>query len=144
MSSEKQAPSALDLLGAIRQAISVEKRQAQNQRGSSKALKDLLAKTVGEFNKLCSVKQHRIDTKRKTLLYNLSLTHVQYILKILWGISIIQIKVFQSHGNQWGTENLQRLRAPPQIGSILHGHYDQFKHEVSGQVLAYCYNVWVS
>jgi hypothetical protein len=30
---------------------------------------------------------------------------------------------------------LQRLRAPPQIGSILHGHYDQFKHEVSGQVL---------
>ena len=46
--------------------------------GSSKALKDLLAKTVGEFNKLCTVKQHRIDTKRKTLLYNLSLALVQY------------------------------------------------------------------
>ena len=137
MSSEKQAPSALDLLGAISQAISVEKRQAQNQRGSSKALKDLLAKTVGEFNKLCTVKQHRIDTKRRTLLYNLSLAQTQYIFfRFCW-----EDLCFQTHGNQWGPENLQRLRAPPQIGSILHAHYDQFKHEVSGQVLghsSYC------
>ena len=133
MSSEKQAPSALDLLGAISQAIAVEKRQAQNQRGSSKALKDLLAKTVGEFNKLCTIKQHRIDTKRKTLLYNLSLALVQYTF--LFKKKCGEDLCFQSHGSQWGHENLQRLRAPPQIGQILHAHYDQFKHELSGQVL---------
>lgn len=73
MTSEKQSPSALDFLGAIGQAVSVERRQAHTKPGTSKALKDLLSKCVSDFNKLCTVKSHRIDTRRKSLIYNLTL-----------------------------------------------------------------------
>ena len=73
MTSEKQAPSALDLLGAIGTAVDLELRQAQSKPGASKALKDLLSKCITEFNKLCAVKKHRIDTARKALIYNLTL-----------------------------------------------------------------------
>ena len=73
MTSEKQAPSALDLLGAVGHAVDVELRQAQAKPGASKALKDLLSKCVTEFNKLCTIKRHRIDTSRRSLIYNLTL-----------------------------------------------------------------------
>ena len=73
MTSEKQSPSALDLLGAISQAVAVERRQAQLKPGASKALKDLINKCVTEINKLTTVKKHRIDTSRKALIYNLIL-----------------------------------------------------------------------
>ncbi|CAL1162578.1 unnamed protein product [Cladocopium goreaui] len=73
VTSEKQAPSDLDLLGAIGQAVDVELRAAKAKPGASKALKDLLSKCITEFNKLCTIKKHRIDTARKALIYNLSL-----------------------------------------------------------------------
>ena len=73
MTSEKQAPSALDLLGAIGQAVDVELRAAKAKPGASKALKDLLSKCITEFNKLCTIKKHQIDTARKALIYNLTL-----------------------------------------------------------------------
>ena len=73
VTAEKQSPSALDLLGVFRQAVDTERRQAQSKPGSSKALKDLLNKVIGDFNKLVTVKKHRIDTQRKALVYNLIL-----------------------------------------------------------------------
>ena len=76
VTSEKQSPSALDLLGAISQAVAVERRQAQLKPGASKALKDLINKCVTEFNKLTTVKKHRIDTTRKSLIYNLVLAPI--------------------------------------------------------------------
>ena len=73
MTSEKQSPSALDFLGAIGQAGALERRQGQGKPGASRALKDLMSKCITDFNKLVTVKAHRIDTRRKSLLYNLKL-----------------------------------------------------------------------
>ena len=68
----------------IKEAISVERRSSQN--GQRMALKDLLAKVVAEYNRLCTVKRHRIDSQRRALIYNL--LHVcmfkKYVLTWLW------------------------------------------------------------
>lgn len=77
VTSEKQQPSALDLLGAICAAISVERRQ-----GPSKPLKDMLAKCIGAYNAMVTNRRHRIDTNRKTLLYNLR-------LGLVWRASLV-------------------------------------------------------
>ena len=69
MSSEKEAPSAVAMLGEIRSAIFIEKRQAKNR----STLKDLLGKVVSAYNKEVTVRRHRLDTARKGLLYNLCL-----------------------------------------------------------------------
>ena len=84
MTAEKQAPSALDLVGAMRQAVSLEKRQAAHKPGSSKALKDLLGKSISDYNKLTSNKRHRVDTKRKDLIYNVNLVYER-----IWGLQVV-------------------------------------------------------
>lgn len=76
VTSEKQSPSALDLLGAMTQAVSMERRLANAKPGSSKALKDLLGKCVSDFNSKVTIKKHRIDTHRKGLIYNLTLISI--------------------------------------------------------------------
>ena len=68
MTSEKQQPSALDLLGSMSGAISLERRM-----GPAKPLKDMLAKCISAYNAMTTNRRHRIDTGRKTLLYNLLL-----------------------------------------------------------------------
>ena len=51
----------------IQSAIDVEKRL-----GRGKAtLKDLLNKTCAEYNRMTTVKRHRLDGARKNLLFNL-------------------------------------------------------------------------
>ena len=36
-----------------------------------KALKDVLGKVVSEYNRLVTVKKHRIDTAKRSLCYNM-------------------------------------------------------------------------
>ena len=129
VTSEKQAPSALDLLGSIAKAIGVERRQANNKPGVSKALKDMLTKVVGDFNKLTTNKKHRIDTGRKSLLYNLLLVDLTtrcLPTEMFVGIGIVQLNLSES------LCSALRLRAPEAVGGILHQHYDSFPHEISG------------
>lgn len=100
VTSEKQAPSALDLLGSIAKAIDVERRQANSKPGVSKALKDMLSKVVGDFNKLVSNKKHRIDTGRKSLLYNLLLACLRTCSlpaeMFVVGLEIVQLNCSES------------------------------------------------
>lgn len=74
ITAEKQAPSALDFLGAISDAVRLEKQLSKPNQ--SKALKDLVNKVCSEYNKLCQNKKHRIDTQRKALIYNLNLVRI--------------------------------------------------------------------
>ena len=54
----------------------MEKRiGAKSGGGGGKALKDLLSKVVSEYNKLVTVKKHRIDTHKRALCYNMRLSH---------------------------------------------------------------------
>lgn len=71
VTSEKQSPSPLDFLGAISEAVVLEKQLAKG--GASKALKDLIFKVCASYNALCTIRKHRIDTQRKALIYNLCL-----------------------------------------------------------------------
>ena len=52
----------------IKETIAVEKRLNRQGRG---ALKDILGKVIAEYNKFCSNKRHRIDSTRRSLIYNL-------------------------------------------------------------------------
>lgn len=69
ITSEKQSPSAIDFLGDLKQAIVVERRMARG----SKPLKDLLSKVVADYNRMVTVKHHRIDGSRRSLVYNMFL-----------------------------------------------------------------------
>ena len=91
------------MLGEIRSAIYVEKRQTKTRA----TLKDLLNKVVSSYNKEVTVRRHRLDTGRKSLLYNLCLV-CQYV-----------------------NVGFVRLRAPESFVAALHSHYDSFRHEVS-------------
>jgi len=56
----------------IQAAINVERRM-----GKSKAsVRDLLNKVCAEYNRLTTIKKHRIDGNRKALLLNLCLSMV--------------------------------------------------------------------
>ena len=64
--------SALDYLGAMKEAVAVEKRMARP--GASKALRDVLSRVIAEYNRMCNAtKRHRIDGAKKGLILNLLL-----------------------------------------------------------------------
>ena len=71
VTAEKQAPSPLDYLGTMKQAVELEKRAAQP--GTSKALKDCLNRCIVEYNKMVTNKRHRIDTEKRKLVQNMFL-----------------------------------------------------------------------
>ena len=71
MTAEKQAPSPIDILGAMKEAVAIEKRLAKA--GVSKALRDVLSRCVGEYNKMVSKRSHKIDTPTKNLVMNMFL-----------------------------------------------------------------------
>lgn len=70
MSSDKQSPSAIDYLGHMKEAISVERRL---HKGPPRALKDMLQTLVATYNKMCTNKRYRLDAARKGMVYNLLL-----------------------------------------------------------------------
>lgn len=47
----------------------------------SKATKDLLTKVVAEYNKMTSIKKHRIDGQKRALCYNMLLIKMNLGLK---------------------------------------------------------------
>ena len=118
VTSEKQAPSAIDFVGTMRSAVDLEKRMMVKS-NASKALKDLLGKVVAEYNRMVTVKKHRIDGPKRALCYNMPL------IWIMWQ-------------NHWGSFNDLtschgiRLRAPSELHDLIHKHYDDFRHEASG------------
>jgi len=59
-------------LASIRAAIDVERRIA-TKTSSSRALKDLLQKTTADYNRMVTLKRHRIDGPKKSLCYNMFL-----------------------------------------------------------------------
>jgi len=81
VTAEKQTPSAIDFLANIRSAIDMERRiaTAKGGTGSSRALKDVLGKVVSDYNKLVTVKKHRIDSGKRALCYNMLLVRSQDI-----------------------------------------------------------------
>lgn len=50
-------------------AIDIERRMGKTKM----ALKDILSRVIADFNKMVSIKRHRIDGVKKALLYNMSL-----------------------------------------------------------------------
>ncbi|CAK9076606.1 Uncharacterized protein SCF082_LOCUS36896, partial [Durusdinium trenchii] len=68
ITSEKVAPSAIQIVADLKSAIGIEQRM---NRGRSQPLKDILGRVTSEYNKMVSIKRHRIDTTRKNLAYNL-------------------------------------------------------------------------
>lgn len=70
MTAQKQSPSALDFVGAIKEAVALERRVAPAS--VSKALKDVVARCTAEYNRMVSKKAHRIDTPMRNLIMNLS------------------------------------------------------------------------
>ena len=79
MTSEKQAPSALDYLGSMQQAVSLERRSSKPG-GASTALRDVLGRCIAEYNKMCTNKRHKIDTDRKKMILNLFLGLIHNVL----------------------------------------------------------------
>ena len=82
VTSEKQAPSALDYYAAVSAALSLERRAAKP--GQSKALKDMLTSVVGSYNKMCTSKLHRINSGTKSMLYNLFLVGLMSLRNSLY------------------------------------------------------------
>ena len=111
----------------IKETIAVEKRLNRQGRG---ALKDILGTVIAEYNKFCSNKRHRIDSTRRSLIYNLFFNLHSETLSIdfLGTIGILIWPGFSSTVDVTVT----RLRCPDEAIQMLHDHYDLYKHEVSG------------
>ena len=58
------------MLADIQQAINIERKMNK----SNKALKDIMARVVSDYNKMVSIKRHKIDGARRNLIYNLFLS----------------------------------------------------------------------
>ena len=70
VSGEKQAPSPVELVAELSQAVDLQRRQKQAP------LRDLLNKIVAEYNKMVTQKKHRLDACKKALVLNLTLLQI--------------------------------------------------------------------
>ena len=70
MSQEKQAPTPVQLVAELKQAVEIEKRQSKSK---SSALRDVLTRVIAEYNRMVTNKKHKIDSSRKALVLNLTL-----------------------------------------------------------------------
>ena len=102
VTSDKQTPSAIDYLGHMKEAVSVEKRL---QKPPHKPLKDLLNGLVATYNKMTTSKRHRIETGKKSAIYNLWLNssdlfgspnNYDLLLLHLWGKVVCRSTHFPS------------------------------------------------
>ena len=71
VTSEKISPSPLTIVSDLGKAIELERMMTTSR--SKLPLKDALSKVIADFNKLVTVKKHRVDTSRRNLCYNLFL-----------------------------------------------------------------------
>ncbi|CAK8998217.1 unnamed protein product [Durusdinium trenchii] len=92
VTAEKLTPSPLTIVSDLGKAIELERAMSTSR--TRIPLKDAMNKVIADFNRLVTLKRHRVDTARRNLAYNL-------------------------------------LRCPAESLTLLHAHYDQFKHEHS-------------
>lgn len=71
VTAEKVVPSPIGVVADIHQAVMIERRSTRN--GDKIPLKDVLNSVIAQFNKMTTVKRHRIEKNRKQLVYNMSL-----------------------------------------------------------------------
>jgi len=71
VTSEKIAPSPLTIVSDLGKAIEFERKMATSRH--KVPLKDVLSRVIADFNKMVTVKKHRVDTSRRNLCYNLTL-----------------------------------------------------------------------
>ena len=121
ITAEKQSPSAIQFYADLKEAIALERRLQQG----SKPLKDVLSKIVADYNRMTTVRSHRIDTNRRNMAYNLLLS-IRH-----------ENENFMSYSCAWGMGYCpgfgcwhwyMRLRAPPEFHQVVHDHYDSYKH----------------
>ena len=128
ITAEKQSPSAIQFYADLKEAIALERRLQQG----SKPLKDILSKIVADYNRMVTVRSHRIDTNRRNMAYNLLLSRNEdyffiYVLLLCLGKGALAwVWVF------W----YLRLRAPPEFHQVVHAHYDVYKHSQSGLIFS--------
>ena len=108
----------------VQAAIQLERRMGK----SKAALRDLLNRTCAEYNKLTTVRRHRIDGPRKALLYNMHLG--------VYFSSCVVDPVFQLlslHSYAFISQHMHfRLRSPSEFLNLVHRHYDMYPHQQSG------------
>ena len=114
VTAEKQAPSPISILADISEAIKIHRRLSPGK----VPLRDAMTKVIAEYNRIVTVRRHRVDSARRSLIYNLLLgqNFDGFELVILSRCIFI----------------LLRLRCPNEVLSLLHSHYDQFPHQSSG------------
>ena len=136
ITAEKQSPSPVSMYADVAAAISVERRL-----GRSKAtMKDLLGRVCAEYNKMTTIKKHRIDGARKSLLYNL-------LLGKKLGFHFCPILLNESDPSQNNTiktwlivmANHSRLRSSKDFVDKIHQHYDAYPHQQSGCYWRMCH-----
>jgi len=69
VTAEKLTPSPITICADIKQAIALERRNG----GAKLPLKDVLAKVIAQYNRMVTIKRHRIESGRRALIYNLCL-----------------------------------------------------------------------
>lgn len=69
VTAEKIEPSPIDMVGDMAEAISLEKRMGK----SKSTLRDILGKVAASYNSMVTIKRHRIDSNKRSMLYNLLL-----------------------------------------------------------------------
>lgn len=89
MTSQKQAPSPIDLLGAMQQAVNIERRRTRG--GASTALRDVLAKCVGDYNRMVTKKSHRVDTNTKNLCLNMRFGFISKNISEIYKKKVVHI-----------------------------------------------------
>ena len=73
ITAEKQSPSAIQFYADLKEAIALERRVQQG----NKPLKNVLSKIVADYNRMVTVRSHRIDTNRRNMAYNLLLSRIK-------------------------------------------------------------------
>lgn len=71
VTAEKMAPSPLTIVSDLGKAIEFERKMSTSRH--KVPLKDALSRVIADFNRLVTVKKHRVDTARRNLCYNLIL-----------------------------------------------------------------------
>lgn len=75
VTSEKQTPSPIDVVANIHQAVMEERKATRN--GSKLPLKDVLGVIIAQYNRMTTIKRHRIDGARRSLIYNMPFGLIQ-------------------------------------------------------------------
>ena len=71
VTAEKSSPSAIQFYADLKEAIGIERRL---NGAENKSTKDRLGRMCAEYNKMVTVRSHRIDSSRRAMAYNMFLS----------------------------------------------------------------------